>query len=66
MHKNTLLNNVSFVFSLFKSAEISISTEEKNITIPAGHLVKISPTPEGLVSISGEHIIIAYLSFCSP
>ena len=53
-----------FIFSLFKNAEISMNTEEKTVEIPAGHLVKLSHIQEDTVSISGEHIIIAYLSLC--
>jgi environmental stress-induced protein Ves len=54
-------SELCFVYSLLKSAEISVKDQENKLPIPAGHLVKLSQTEQGSVHISGEHLIIVYL-----
>ena len=58
-------SKLCFIYSLFKSAEIIVNNSQELITLPAQHLVKISDLPANHMSITGEHLIIVYLTQCS-
>ena len=57
--------DLCFVYSLYRDAELMINTSQQVIKLPAGHLLKITNTPEdetdNFVHISGTHLIIVYL-----
>ncbi len=57
--------DLCFVYSLYRDAELVVNTSQQVIKLAAGHLLKITNTPEdetdNFVHISGTHLIIVYL-----
>lgn len=58
-------SDLCFIYSLFKSAELSFTDSSEIRHLPAGHLMKITDVKNDFAAISGENIIIVYLTHCN-
>ena len=58
-------SDLCFIYSLFNTAELTVSTTQEVITLPAQHLMKITDLPENYTQLNGQHLIIVYLSYCT-
>ncbi len=62
--KNLVLESSAFcfIYSLFNNAKLSIKNSQKVITLPAQHLMKITELPTNYATLTGEDLIIVYLT----
>lgn len=58
-------SDLCFIYSLFNSAELIVQNTKKVITLPAQHLMKITDLPTNCVSLTGDHLIVVYLTHCT-
>tara|TARA_R110000744_G_scaffold78514_4_gene154628 strand:- start:9825 stop:10403 length:579 start_codon:yes stop_codon:yes gene_type:complete len=58
-------SDLCFIYSLFKNAELTVNNTKETLTLPAQHLVKITDLTKNYASLTGEHLIIVYLTRCS-
>ncbi|MGB2739118.1 MAG: HutD family protein [Cognaticolwellia sp.] len=57
-------SELCFIYSLFNSALLTINDSQKVITLPAGHLMQLTNLPTNYATLSGEHLIVVYLTNC--
>ena len=62
--KNYLLKSstLCFIYSLFRDATLTLNNSQEVITLPAQHLIKITDLPTNSANLTGEHLIVVYLT----
>tara|TARA_R110002124_G_scaffold177332_2_gene345304 strand:- start:4754 stop:5332 length:579 start_codon:yes stop_codon:yes gene_type:complete len=58
-------SQLCFIYSLFKDALLTINNDQKVVTLPAQHLMQITDLPENYATLTGDHLIVVYLSDCT-
>lgn len=69
-HKNTTnhtleKSDLCFIYSLFNDATFTTKSTQEVTVVPSQHLVKITDLAADNIAITGEHLIIVYLSRCA-
>ncbi|MGB1261859.1 MAG: HutD family protein [Cognaticolwellia sp.] len=54
--------DLCFVFSLFNNATLTLNNSEEVISLPAQHLMKISNLASNDATLTGDHLIVVYLT----
>jgi len=64
--KNLLLeqSDLCFIYSLFNDGKLTINDSQAVIILPAQHLMQITDLPANYAAITGEQLIIVYLTSC--
>lgn len=57
-------SDLCFIYSLFKDAKLTINDSQDAIVLPAQHLMQITELPANYAAITGEQLIIVYLTNC--
>ena len=58
-------SQLCFIYSLFKDALLTINNDKTVVTLPAQHLMQITDLPENYATLTGDHLIVVYLSDCT-
>ena len=58
-------SDLCFIFSLFNNVTFTTKSTQEVTVVPSQHLVKITDLAADDVAITGEHLIIVYLTRCS-
>tara|TARA_R110000737_G_scaffold230262_2_gene243770 strand:- start:623 stop:1201 length:579 start_codon:yes stop_codon:yes gene_type:complete len=53
-----------FIYSLFNSVSLTINNGQEVINLPAQHLMKITELSTNYATLTGEHLIVVYLTHC--
>ena len=56
-------SQLCFIYSLFNDAELTMTQSKEVILLPAQHLMKINELPQNTAELTGQHLIIVYLTF---
>ncbi len=56
-------SELCFIYSLFNDAELTMDQSSEVMLLPAQHLIKITDLPKNTATLTGQHLIIVYLTF---